>query len=51
MNGGGEPDLIWQQATSPYMDLPGFRLHPLKGQMKGFLGRDRSGKLARDFPF
>jgi len=36
MNGGGEPDLIWQQATSPYMDLPGFRLHPLKGQVKGF---------------
>jgi len=24
--------------TAAHMDLPGFRLHPLKGQMKGFWG-------------
>ena len=37
--------------TVAHMDLPGFRLHPLKGEMKGFLGRDRSGQLAGDFSF
>ena len=29
-------------ATVADMDLPGVRLHPLKGEMKGF-GRSRSG--------
>jgi proteic killer suppression protein len=29
--------------TVAHMDLPGFRLHPLKGQNESFLGRDRSG--------
>ena len=33
------------------MDLPGFRLHLLKGKLKGFLCRDRSSELASDFPF
>jgi len=28
------------------MDVPGFRLHPLKGEMKGLLGSDGSSQLA-----
>jgi toxin HigB-1 len=35
--------------TIAHMDLPGFRLHPLKGQMKRSLVRDCSGKLAGNF--
>ena len=35
--------------TVTHMDLPGFRLHPLKRPDEGFLGRDRSGRLASDF--
>jgi hypothetical protein len=37
--------------TVAHLDLPGFRLHPLKKPDERLLGRDRSGKLARDFPF
>jgi len=33
------------------MDLPGFGLHPLKGDRKGFWGRHCTGKLARHFSF
>lgn len=32
------------------MDVPGLRLHPLKGREKGFCGNG-SRKLARHFPF
>jgi proteic killer suppression protein len=32
------------------MDVPGFRLHRLKGEIEGPLGRDRSGELARSLP-
>ena len=34
-----------------HMDMPGFRLHPLKGEMKGFLGRYGTRQLAGDFSF
>lgn len=34
-----------------HMDLPGFKLHPLKGALKGFLGRNCQGQLAGDFSF
>jgi proteic killer suppression protein len=37
--------------TLAHMNQPKLRLHPLKGQMKGFLGCDRSSKLAGDFSF
>jgi proteic killer suppression protein len=37
--------------TVAHMDLPGLRLHPLKGQMKRVFGCDRPGQLAGDFPF
>jgi proteic killer suppression protein len=37
--------------TVAHMDLPGFRLHPLKGQMKGFWAVTVRAKLAGDFPF
>ena len=33
------------------MDMPGFRLHPLKGGMKGLLGRYGTRQLACDFSF
>lgn len=33
------------------MAAPGFRLHPLKGDRRGFWGGDRSGKLAHHLPF
>ncbi len=36
--------------TIAHMDLPGFKLHPLKGALKGFLGRNCPGQLAGDFP-
>ena len=36
--------------TVAHMDLPGFRLHPLKGADERLLGRDRSRQLAGDFP-
>jgi mRNA-degrading endonuclease YafQ of YafQ-DinJ toxin-antitoxin module len=32
------------------MDMPGFKLHPLKGAWKGFWGRNCPGQLAGDFP-
>ena len=32
------------------MDLPGFRLHPLKGDLKGFWAVTVSGQLARHLP-
>jgi proteic killer suppression protein len=32
--------IFWQRFTLPppvaHMDMPGFRLHPLRGRMKGF---------------
>ena len=33
------------------MDLPGFRLHRLSGELKRSLRRDRVCELARDFSF
>jgi proteic killer suppression protein len=36
--------------TAADLDLPGFRLHPLKGRVQGILGSDGSGQLAGDFP-
>jgi proteic killer suppression protein len=36
--------------TIAHMDMPGFRLHPLKGAMKGLLGRNCPGQLARNVP-
>lgn len=30
--------------------FPGWKLHPLKGDLKGFWEPDRDGKLAADFP-
>jgi len=33
------------------MDLPGFNLHPLKGELKGFWAGNGSRQLAGDFPF
>jgi proteic killer suppression protein len=33
------------------MDVPGLRLHPLKGRVERFVGRNGSRKLASDFPF
>jgi proteic killer suppression protein len=32
------------------LDLPGFRLHPLKGDLKGFLVNHGARQLARDLP-
>jgi toxin HigB-1 len=32
------------------MEVPGFRLHPLKGRDERVLVRDGPGKLAGDFP-
>ena len=32
------------------MDMPGFRLHPLKGELRRFLGGNGSCKLAGGFP-
>ena len=32
------------------MNLPGFRLHRLKGEYAGFWAGDGPGELARDFP-
>jgi len=32
------------------LDLPTFRLHPLKGDLKNFLGCDRPSQLANCFP-
>ena len=37
--------------TVAHMDLPGFRLHPLRGQMKRLLGYYRTRQLAGDFSF
>jgi proteic killer suppression protein len=36
--------------TVRHMDLPAFRLHPLKGDLKRLLGRDGTRQLAGDFP-
>jgi toxin HigB-1 len=33
------------------MDLPGFRLHPLKGKLKGYWAVTVRAKLASDFSF
>ncbi len=33
------------------MDLPGFKLHPLRGPLKGFWAVNGSGQLACDFSF
>jgi toxin HigB-1 len=33
-----------------HMDLPAFKLHPLKGSSTRFLGRNCPGQLAGDFP-
>ena len=33
------------------MDLPGLRLHPLKGQMRGFWSRVGERQLANRIPF
>jgi len=35
--------------TVRHMDLPAFRLHPLKGDLKGLLGRNSARQLAGDF--
>lgn len=42
---------VLDRATAPGdLDLPGFRLHALKGDLKVFLGCHGSGELACDFP-
>jgi toxin HigB-1 len=38
-------------STATDMDLPGFRLHPLKGAFKGFWAVDGAGALASDPSF
>jgi proteic killer suppression protein len=36
--------------TVDHMNLPSYRLHPLKGAYKGFWARHRAGQLAGDVP-
>jgi proteic killer suppression protein len=39
------------EITDPeQMDLPGYRLHPLSGDLKGFWSRNGQWQLARDLP-
>ena len=38
-------------ATTQALDLPGYRLHALKGDSEGILVRHRAGQLAHHFSF